>query len=121
MTALRTRIRVTAWLGLFAMWLLVFAPLVSQLVASSEAHEPVAELCSETQSHDAGRHHADDAFGACGYCQLLQHHVAMPDVATASPCFTAVVTAAAAPVLSTRFQPRQAFPSGRPRAPPFLV
>lgn len=124
----------TAWLGLFAMWLVVFAPVVSQMLVSNGAHEPIAALCSALQPRDfsavsmasvppqaapAPVHLShDDAFGACGYCHLLQHHVAMPTVAAAEPPAAVALAGTAPPTLSTRFTPLGAFPSGRPRAPP---
>jgi hypothetical protein len=111
----------TAWLGLVAMWLIVLAPLVSQLVAAQHAHEPDATLCSALQPAQSAPHLShDDAFGACGYCHLLEHHVAMPAIAAAEPLFALAVTldTIAPPVL--RDIPLGAFPSGRPRAPPVL-
>ncbi|MFM0413410.1 DUF2946 domain-containing protein [Paraburkholderia aromaticivorans] len=130
---LRSRNRMTAWLGLFAMCLVVFAPLVSQMLVSSRAHEPIAALCSTLQPRDFSMASAatqaapapvhlshDDAFGACGYCHLLQHHVAMPAVAVVAPPPALALAGTAPPSLSTRFTPLGAFPSGRPRAPPVV-
>ncbi|CAE6808856.1 hypothetical protein R69888_05565 [Paraburkholderia haematera] len=121
----------TAWLGLIAMWLVVFAPVVSQMLVSNRAHEPFAALCSAlppgnpnlaSQSAQAGpapvQLSHDDAFGACGYCHLLEHHVAMPGVAAAEPPAAFALAGTAPPALSTRFTPLGAFPSGRPRDPP---
>ncbi|NML32687.1 DUF2946 domain-containing protein [Paraburkholderia antibiotica] len=139
MTA-RSRNRMTAWLGLVAMWLVVFAPLVSQLLEASLAHEPTAALCSTHHGSggfdeaeqadqtsalaqtDAAPVHLshDDAFGACGYCHLLQHHVAMPTVAAVAPPAALLLAGTAPPTLSTRFTPLGAFPSGRPRDPPVV-
>jgi hypothetical protein len=132
----RSRNRMTAWLGLFAMWLIVFAPIVSQMLVSNRAYEPIAALCSALQPHDFSVASAasatpqaapvpvhlshDDAFGACGYCHLLQHHVAMPTVAAAEPPAAVALAGTAPPALSTRFTPLGAFPSGRPRAPPVV-
>ncbi|MFP3624212.1 DUF2946 family protein, partial [Burkholderia sp. SIMBA_051] len=60
----------------------VLAPLVSQLVAAHQAQQPDAALCSALQPASAAPHLShDDAFGACGYCNLLEHHVAMPSIA----------------------------------------
>jgi hypothetical protein len=72
----------TAWLDLIAMWLIVFAPIVSQLVASARADEPVAPLCSALQpGTGAPEHHAPrSALDACGQCNLLAHHVAAPSI-----------------------------------------
>ncbi|MEZ0603355.1 DUF2946 domain-containing protein [Paraburkholderia sp. IW21] len=128
---LRSRNRMTAWLGLIAMWLVVFAPVVSQMLVSNRANQPFAALCSALQPRDLSQAsptpHAspapvhlshDDAFGACGYCHLLQHHVAMPTVAAAEPPAALAIAGTAPPALSTRFTPLGAFPSGRPRDPP---
>ncbi|WP_322104307.1 DUF2946 domain-containing protein [Paraburkholderia sp. J41] len=119
---LRKHSLLTAWLGLVAMWLIVFAPLVSQLVAAQHAHEPDAALCSALQpasnAPDFPHLSHDDAFGACGYCHLLEHHVAMPSVAAPALLPTLAVAREAVTTLSTRFVPLGAFPSGRPRAPP---
>ena len=130
----RSRNRMTAWLGLFAMWLVVFAPLVSQMRVANQAHEPFAALCSAL--HPTGANdpidaslvsHSgpepvhlshDDAFGACGYCHLLEHHVAMPTVAAVEPPAALTLAGTAPATLSTRFTPLGAFPSGRPRDPP---
>ncbi|WP_233834601.1 DUF2946 domain-containing protein [Paraburkholderia sp. ZP32-5] len=135
----RSRNRLTAWLGLVAMWLVVFAPLVSQLLVSNQANEPFAALCSALHpsgTNDTGStgdasfaaqtgtapvhlSHAD-AFGACGYCHLLEHHVAMPTLAAVEPPAALLLTGTTPPTLSTRFTPLGAFPSGRPRAPPLV-
>jgi hypothetical protein len=133
----RSRNHLTAWLGLIAMWLVVAAPLVSQLLAAHLAHEsnqaqaPFAALCSTHQpgsqgnvslaaQRDAAPVHLshDDAFGACGYCHLLEHHVAVPTVAVVAAPGALVLAGVAPPTLSTRFTPLGAFPSGRPRGPP---
>lgn len=109
----------TAWLGLIAMWLVICVPLVSQLVVASRAHEPVAALCSAVTPTDMSHHDgAADPLSACGYCDLLATHTAMPSVAPVVVQTTALVMTMAAPVLSVRFTPLGAFPSGRPRAPP---
>ncbi|MGF6900193.1 hypothetical protein P3T22_001442 [Paraburkholderia sp. GAS348] len=127
----RSRNRMTAWLGLIAMWLVVFAPVASQMLVSNRAHEPFAALCSalqpgsqslasqSTQASPAPVHLShDDAFGACGYCHLLQHHLALPSVAAVEPPAALALAGTAPPALSTRFTPLGAFPSGRPRDPP---
>jgi hypothetical protein len=111
------RRRLSAWLGILAMCLVTFVPLVSQLVASAGAAEPVAVLCSATQA-DNGTHHAGDPLSACGYCDLLATHAAAPPIPpTVAPALLLLIVAATA-VLSTRFTPLGAFPSGRPRDPP---
>lgn len=108
----------TAWLGLIAMWLIVFAPVVSQLVASARADEPVAALCSAAQSSTPEHHAPVTSLDACGYCNLLTHHVAAPPIPPVALSVLVLVSAAATAVLDTRFTPLGAFPSGRPRDPP---
>lgn len=139
----RSRTHLTAWLGLIAMWLVVFAPIVSQLIEQSRSHQDAVVACTEMNmgdmhmssmqmgnmhmcsaaSHaaDAG-HHASSAttMAACGYCDLLATHAAMPALASAAEAAYVLLTFSAAPVLSTRFTPIGAFPSGRPRAPPVV-
>ncbi|HKT99813.1 MAG TPA: DUF2946 domain-containing protein [Paraburkholderia sp.] len=111
----------TAWLGLVAMWLIMLAPLVSQLVAAHQAHEPDAVLCSAIQPASTAQHLShNDAFGACGYCHLLQHHAAMPGVPAPEPSRALVADLERVAPLSTRHTPFGAFPSGRPRAPPLV-
>lgn len=133
----RSRNHLTAWLGLVAMWLVVFAPIVSQMLAANDTREPVAALCSVLHPADANAldpaatklvGHApqpmhlshDDAFGACGYCHLLEHHVALPTLAALAAPTALALLGTAPPTLSTRFTPLGAFPSGRPRAPPVV-
>lgn len=112
----------TAWLGLIAMWLVVCVPLVSQLVVASRAHEPVAPLCSAVASTDTAHQDASAAnpLSACGYCDLLATHAAMPSVPPALVQPLALIVVAIVPMLSMRFTPLGAFPSGRPRAPPLV-
>jgi hypothetical protein len=114
--------RLTAWLGLVAMWLVVCVPLVSQLVIASRAHEPVAALCSVAAPLDASSHHdpAPGSLSACGYCDLLATHAAMPSVPPAAVPVLMLAVSMVVPVLSVRFTPLGAFPSGRPRDPPFV-
>jgi hypothetical protein len=117
----RARKRLTAWLGIFAMCLIAFVPLVSQLVMSAHANEPDAVLCSAVQPGGNGHQMNGDALAACGYCDLLADHVAVPTVPPLLPILIVLLAIAAAPILSTRFTPLGAFPSGRPRAPPALL
>lgn len=83
----RTRKRLTAWLGLVAMVLVLFVPMVSQALEAQalQAFEQAAPLCEAKPSaaastalpigHEmpAGHHHA-----ACGYCDLLADQVLVP-------------------------------------------
>ncbi|WP_246797201.1 DUF2946 domain-containing protein [Burkholderia perseverans] len=119
----RSRNHLTAWLGLVAMWLVVLAPLVSQLVVSSHLHNlDDAPICSvvpmpgDMSQHST--HSQSDMLAACGYCDLLADHIAIPSMPPVVPPFVIMVVFAAVAVLSTRFTPLGAFPSGKPRAPP---
>ncbi|MGI4812729.1 MAG: DUF2946 domain-containing protein [Janthinobacterium lividum] len=114
----RSRNYTTAWLGLIAMWLVVFAPLVCQRVVAAHANEPVAALCSAVQPHGAAHQASPDALSACGYCTLLAHHVPAPTLPPALLSVTVLVMLAATRLRSIRFTPLGAFPSGRPRDPP---
>jgi hypothetical protein len=113
----RAHRRLTAWLGMIAIWLIVLAPVVSQLIVATRNTEPVAAMCTTMSSADMGAAH-DDGLVACGYCDLLANHATLPTMTPPLPILVMLVTIAAAPILSTRFTPLGAFPSGRPRAPP---
>jgi hypothetical protein len=117
----RSRNHLTAWLGLVAMWLIVLAPIVSQWVAAAHRDDPNPVLCSATQPAADSAHvtHADP-LAACGYCDLMANHTAIPAPPQSLLLFITVVAIAAIPTLSIRFTPLGAFPSGRPRAPPVL-
>ncbi|PRE45492.1 DUF2946 domain-containing protein [Burkholderia multivorans] len=120
----RSRNDLTAWLGLVAMWLVVLAPIISQLVVSAHRHDPDnTPICSVAMPMPgdmppSGMHDQGDMLAACGYCDLLADHIAIPSMPPVLPPFVMVVMFVAAAVLSTRFTPLGAFPFGRPRAPP---
>jgi hypothetical protein len=116
---LQSRKHLTAWLGLIAMWLIVLVPIVSQLVVAARADDSAVALCSALHApSDTARVSHGDPLAACGYCDLLADHVAMPTLPPSPMPFVMLVAIAAVAVLSTRFTPLGAFPSGRPRAPP---
>jgi hypothetical protein len=118
---LRRHVHLTAWIGLIAMWLVVCVPLVSQVIASARAHdEPFAALCSAVQTTDGSHRTSSDNLAACGYCDLLATHAAMPSVPEAQLTPLLFVAFALEPTLSTRFTPLGAFPAGHPRAPPTI-
>ncbi|RQH09120.1 DUF2946 domain-containing protein [Paraburkholderia dinghuensis] len=143
----RFRTHLTAWLGLLAMWLIVSAPIVSQLVERARSHEnPAVALMEMNMSemsmgdmrmgnmpmHKAhmkaaargvndGSHHASKpSMAACDYCNLLATHAAMPALRHVAESAHMFIMFAATRVLSTRFTPIGAFPAGRPRAPPVV-
>jgi Protein of unknown function (DUF2946) len=98
-----------------AMWLIVCAPLVSQLIVSVHAHD---EPCFAMQTTGGAHHASSDPLAACGYCDLLATNVAMPSVPPVQLEPLLFVALALVPILLTRFTPLGAFPAGRPRAPP---
>ncbi|WP_322787131.1 DUF2946 domain-containing protein [Paraburkholderia dilworthii] len=103
---------------MIAIWLIVLGPVVSQLVVAARNAEPVVAMCTATTpSADTQPMHGNGMV-ACGYCDLLADHTTLPSIAPPLPVLVMFVTIVAAPILSTRFTPLGAFPSGRPRAPP---
>lgn len=111
---------------MIAIWLIMLAPAVSQCVVA--AREPVKASCTmasmpstDMTPSSADTQRADDSgMIACGYCDMLATHATLPTVANPLPILVTLVTRAPVPVLSTRFTPLGAFPSGRPRAPPLF-
>jgi Protein of unknown function (DUF2946) len=121
---LRARHHCVAWLGLMAMWLVVFAPTISQMIVAARADGPGCTLHAAVQSeehahHAHHMHHADsNMLDACGYCDLFAHHVAAPTVVP-SPLLATVELATAQIAAPPAFLPSAAaFPSDRPRGPP---
>jgi hypothetical protein len=140
----RNRKSMTVWLGLLAMWLIVFAPVISQMVLAARLADQPIPHCSATSSSTAtaasasasismpmsmqmpmsmpmspGMHHdPSKVLSACGYCDLLADHMVLPSVPPVLSTLSLLILLAAVAVLSTRFTPLGAFPSGRPRGPP---
>lgn len=116
----RSRNRMTAWLGVFAMWLIIFAPIVSQGLISHEQDSPFASICSAESQPDAGDRALAVHLDSCGYCDLLAHHVPSP-----SPAMPQVQAIAhyrvAQPFAAPTFVWRDVSPTARPRDSPFLV
>ncbi|MGM3412418.1 DUF2946 domain-containing protein [Ralstonia holmesii] len=123
----RTRKKLTAWLGLVAMVLVLFVPMVSQALELHElrAFEQAAPLCEAKLSASANTdlpaghdmpagHHA-----ACGYCDLLAEHLLVPTIIPpmAAP---APIHATAWPPEPGRLAVHQARHAGRPRDSPLL-
>ena len=102
------------------MWIVVLAPVVSQLVVAARLDDPATvALCSVAQPagnavHDLHR----DPLAACGYCDLLADQPAIPAPPVPLLFFVVLIVATIVPALSIRFTPLGAFRSGRPRGPP---
>ncbi|MGV2287774.1 DUF2946 domain-containing protein [Trinickia sp. YCB016] len=118
--------KLTAWLGIFAIWLTVLGPLVSQVEArASHMEMPVCGADSGAHAdhgHPSGKQAGQHAqhglhLDACGYCSLLAHSPALGTVppvlqsAQQSPDFVSPV----APAAKRRFT---RYTRGYPRAPP---
>lgn len=124
----RTRNRLTAWLGLVAMVLVLFVPMVSQALESHELRtfEQAMPLCEAKSSAavsvelPAGHGMPADHHAACGYCDLLAEHVLVPT--TIPPMVApAPIHATAWPSEPGRLAAHQARHAGRPRDSPFLL
>ena len=118
------------------MCLVVFAPLVSQSLAAArmgqlreqaQVQAIEHELCSaDGQDAASMPMHADHAgvpdgqMAACGYCDFLAGHAALPWVPPVAPVLVLLVFIVAAIMPPLRHIAFGTFPSGRPRAPPVL-
>ncbi|WP_186275438.1 DUF2946 family protein [Burkholderia gladioli] len=120
LSPISSRRRLTAWLGLLAIWLLVLMPLASQLSEAAAAHRPDAPICAAAQHVD--RHELPrDALSACGYCDLLASHAYAP--AAAAPADALLHPLVRRVPLLAPAPPPRSFPSlaAPARAPPSLA
>ncbi|HTJ94327.1 MAG TPA: DUF2946 domain-containing protein [Pararobbsia sp.] len=118
MKTYRAHRRLTAWLGMLAIWLAVVMPVASQaLVHFEQTSDPAAALCTvdalSSHAHSTMADHMD----ACGYCSVLAHHPAIAS-APAVAVMASWVAHTRAVTLSAGVLPSATFPSGRPRDPP---
>jgi hypothetical protein len=116
-----TRKRLTAWLALLAMWLVVCLPAVSQILAAHQAREPVAELCSGSaasvaQARQPG--HQIATLTQCGYCDFLGAHPALSSFTAAAQSWLPLVQRAVSTPETDALVPLFAFQAGHPRDPP---
>jgi len=134
----RVRKTLTAWFGLVAMALVLFAPVVSQALAAHshrvglalslplcEAKPAVASATSamlavNVDGHAGGHDGQAEHHAACGYCDLLAQHVLVP-TADAPITVSAPIHARAWTALPERVAFREARHAGRPRDSPFLI
>ncbi|WP_104003478.1 DUF2946 domain-containing protein [Marinobacterium lutimaris] len=77
----RHLLRPSAWLALFALVLLLVAPLYSQLSRGLASDPARHHSVNSHGSHGAGQHQHSDWSQACGYCSLIQHFPFL-DIAT---------------------------------------
>lgn len=111
----------TAWLGVFAIWIAIAAPLVSQW-RIAHAATPDAIVCST----EHGAHRAPDAgharglalhLDACGYCGFFAHSPALGGAVAASFAPVPVHAASAAAPHAVAAHTHR-YPRAYPRAPP---
>ncbi|ABC34895.1 DUF2946 domain-containing protein [Burkholderia thailandensis] len=122
--------KLTAWLGMLAIWLAIVAPLVSQANARPAAPRSNAVICGDEHgarpaaaggaqagtAHDGVAHHALH-LDACGYCAFFAHS---PAIGAAAPSLSSIHVAAVAPsAFSGAVAPSlERYTRAYPRAPP---
>ncbi|EIN03208.1 hypothetical protein WQE_00060 [Paraburkholderia hospita] len=91
-----------AWVGIVAIWLVVFASLASQLLELIESSVPVAANCSAVKSENTRRQPLPEDFSVCDYCDIVaQQAIVVTSVqilAMASILLATVLTLALAPL-----------------------
>ncbi|WP_243751091.1 DUF2946 family protein [Paraburkholderia sp. BL10I2N1] len=89
---------------------------------AARADGPFGAICSvvDSDASVAAHHASTDKLAACGYCDLLAHHVPAPGVPPAG-LLANILLADTQVSMPPAFVPHAAsFPSGRPRDPPVL-
>lgn len=125
--AFLTRANELARIGLLAMFLLTFGPLVGQISAASHQASMAGWVCGDdiamgNMSH--GQHGADHDhawYEQCEYCSLVQH---FPFLSVYTPEFTAANGLVEfGPVIPVRsaFHNKALFAHAPNRAPPILI
>ncbi|KVN11387.1 MULTISPECIES: DUF2946 domain-containing protein [unclassified Burkholderia] len=122
--------KLTAWLGMLAVWLASVAPLVSQANARLAAPSSAAVICGDEHgarpaaagaahggpARDGAAHHALH-LDACGYCAFFAHS---PAIGAAAPSLFSMHVAAVAPSVPSgaAAPPLERYTHAYPRAPP---
>lgn len=125
--SLRAHRKLTAWLGLLAIWLGLLMPIASQSLQRHHDSELSLTYCvADGDQHvqvpaattDTGDHHAThDGWQACGYCGLLAQHMPVPH-ATALPAEAGAPHHLSAAAAYAAVYLRPAHTPAAPRAPP---
>ncbi|EEF27739.1 conserved hypothetical protein [Ricinus communis] len=112
MTRASAHVRQIAWTCMFAVWLAIIAPVVTQLRAAMNVQQLSEEICStqadtSSHSHDPAAHHGH-ADSTCGYCDLLSHHPPLYGAPSATPLLVLFsegtrIEASATPVTQRRY------------------
>jgi hypothetical protein len=125
MAALRkTRQRTwVAWLGLFAMWLTVGMPVVSQFLPGHVGTMDMGGWCTPhglSNHHPQGPSEPSSPLDKCGYCSLFCHSpLALGDASLALPPRLLPAPARFEQILPA--SPLARLLSARPRGPPSLA
>lgn len=117
--------KLTAWLGLLAIWLGVAMPLVSQNLRPTDLAALPFSICSSSETpfvhtgdlpanDTAQAHHSLDA---CAYCGLLAKYLPVPHV-VASLGDVQFQFSRHLPVRTYAPELASTFPASQPRAPP---
>jgi hypothetical protein len=113
--------KLTAWLGIVAIWLTVLLPLASQLQASAlRLDAPLCSADSDSGGHSHSRHDGASRglhLDACGYCSLLAHSPALGSAPPVLPGGTPVAQIRVPIRLAVTRQPAR-YSRAYPRAPP---
>lgn len=115
-----------ARIGLLAMMLLTFGPLVGQVSAASHQASMADWICGDesatsTMSHTHGADHEHAWYEQCEYCSLVQH---FPFLSVYTPEFTAAKgLVEAGPVVPVRkaLRNKALYAHAPNRAPPALI
>ncbi|MCG1041516.1 DUF2946 domain-containing protein [Mycetohabitans sp. B8] len=115
--------KLTAWLGLTAIWLIVAMPLASQWLSHAGRGVDTVLCSAATTGERASAHgsaHVSGHLDACGYCSLLAHSPAIgaPQVPT---LMLQRWRAATRPVIDGAPRPASRHLVSYPRAPPGAV
>ena len=121
-----TRANELARIGLLAMLLLTFGPLVGQISAASHQAAMADWVCGDevaisdmSHEHHGADHHA--WYEQCEYCSLVQH---FPFLSVYTPEFTAangLVDLGSVVAIRSAFRNKALFAHAPNRAPPVLI
>lgn len=134
---LEVRKQLVAWLGIFAILLVICAPLASQLIAVSHSETSSIMYCGMRVGNPAMSNVVQiDVHGtvdklfphkttsgqtdACGYCSFFDHDTALPTTLVTAHQLLCLLIALSIAALAMHVSPTARYPSRRPRAPPAI-
>ncbi|TCG04056.1 hypothetical protein BZM27_43555 [Paraburkholderia steynii] len=99
---IRARKHTVVWLGIIAMWLMVFSLLASQLLKLTQTADLVAATCSAVKSENARQYTLPDTFSVCDYCDIMAQQAtavtSVPALEMAAILLATVLTLTLAPL-----------------------